>query len=264
MLNDIPARWRTVSNKGTMQLLGASLDPRMVSMVEVAARVTDAQIQRASALSHRAMVEPLALAVGMSQREAESCGDVLDALQVIIDLADNLTDAEEDRSRGLDLATRYEGLPLPALQCLPPLMMAAVMGALPGLFPAPRRAQAAALRTTSVLSRMVLGQLAPGDSRERIDGASGQQGLLLCLPLWLTHDGSPEADRRLREVERWAFLFGCTWQLHQDVLDAPSDRRAQSALARGILAVRAAWPTMAPFREHEALAPEALMAGGLC
>ncbi len=260
----VPQAWRTVSNPGTLSLFARALDPALVSMVRVAAEVTDASLRRAGAVTHRALVEPIAAACGLSPEQASACGDVLDALQIVIDLADNLTDVEIDRARGIDGLGRYAPVPTAALHCLPPLMMAAAVGSFPGLFPAPLRAQAAALRTTTVLGRMVLGQVAPEGSDARVDGASGQQGLLVCLPLWLTHDGSAAHDARLRSVERWAFLYGRTWQLYQEVLDHPGDSSRRQELHRGQLATRAHWPTVSPFRSGDPLAQEAVLAGGLC
>jgi len=260
----IPPSWRTVANPGTFALFTRALDPALVSMVQVAASVTDNSLRRAGAVTHRALVEPIAAACGLTPAQASACGDVLDAFQIVIDLADNLTDIEIDRARGIDGLGRYAPVPVPALHCLPPLMMAAAVGSFPGLFPAPLRAQAAALRTTTVLGRMVLGQMAPEGSEARVDGASGQQGLLVCLPLWLSHDGSAAHDARLRSVERWAFLYGRTWQLHQEVLDHPGDSSRQQELYRGQLATRAHWPQVSPFRSGETLAQEAVLAGGLC
>jgi len=261
---EVPRAWRTVANPGTMALFTRALDPDLVAMVRVAAAVTDASLVRAGAVTHRALVEPLAAACGLNADSARACGDVLDALQIVIDLADNLTDVEIDRARGIDGLGRYAPVPAAALHCLPPLMMAATLATFPGLFPAPLRAQAAALRATTVLGRMVLGQVAPEGSAARVDGASGQQGLLVCLPLWLTHDGSTAHDARLRAVERWAFLLGRTWQLHQEVLDHPGDPSRERELWRAQITTRAHWPAVAPFRRGEALAQEAVFAEGLC
>ncbi len=86
----------------------------------------------------------------------------------------------------------------------------------------------------------------------------------MCLPLWLTHDGSAAHDARLRAVERWAFLLGRTWQLHQEVLDHPGDPSRERELWRAQITTRAHWPAVAPFRRGEALAQEAVFAEGLC
>lgn len=62
----------------------------------------------------------LAVGLGLPMSFASRAGTVLDALQPVVDLADNLADEALDRARGIELARRYPDVPRDALPSLPP------------------------------------------------------------------------------------------------------------------------------------------------
>lgn len=248
----IDPRHRTVRHPSTEALFG-DFEAPVRPWIDAVMAVTDAGIAARGGLTHRALVEPIARAAGLDDGAVERCGAILDATQVLIDLADNLADVAEDRARGrapLDSA----GVPEASLHCLPAALACAVMNAIHEGFPPPLRGAAAARRTLAVLGRMIAGQAAPAGSDARVDLASGMQGLLACLPLWLTHRDTPAEGERLAAIERWAFAFGRTWELRQIVAESPASLPARARLRAACDEARAAWPAVSPFRPGEALA----------
>jgi hypothetical protein len=254
----INPRHRTVQHASTRALFSA-LEPPVDGWVGSVMAATDASIAARGGVTHRALIEPIARAVGLPDEMVDRCGAVLDAAQVMIDLADNLADATEDLARGRAPLALAASIPPAALFCMPAVLAGCVIGGIHRSFPPPLRGAAAATRATTVFGRMVTGQAAPARSDERVDLASGMQCLLCCLPLWLTFDDSPGARARLMEVERWAFAYGRTWELRELAREAPGDGEAARRFREACQHARAAWPTAAPFTVGEALAVEVLL-----
>jgi hypothetical protein len=204
----------------------------------------------------------IAAGLGLPLSFASQAGTLLDALQPLVDLADNLADEAHDRARGIALESRYPGVPREVLYSLPPLMMACVVSALHEDFPPPRhRTHEASKRLLDVLSRMTEGQGQSLSHPDRVDNISSRQATLMCLPLWL-HASVKLDDPRLARVERWAFTYGRLWQLHQDVTDVPEDRAPKDRFSAALDVAREVWPDFAPFTHGGALSVEALLPRG--
>ena len=251
-------RHRTVHHASTLSLFDA-LEAPLDGWVRAVMASTDATLAARGGTTHRALVEPIARAVGLDERTADRCGAILDAAQLMVDLVDNLTDATDDAARGLAPLAPCAAVPAAALFCMPGVLAGCMMGGFQRFFPAPLRSVAAASRATTLFGRMVAGQAADAASDARVDLASGMQALLCCLPLWLVFDDSPAHRARLVEVEGWAFAYGRTWQLREDVAAAPDDAHTAARYRDGCARARAAWPRCAPFREGDVLAMRALV-----
>lgn len=252
------ARYRTVLHPSTLSLFEA-LERPLIDWVRAAMTCTDATLVARGGVTHRCLVEPIARAVGLDDATADRCGAVLDAAQVMVDLVDNLTDAPQDRARGIEPLAALATVPREALFCLPSVLAGCVMSGIHRLFPPPLRGGAAATRAITVFGRMVAGQVAPDGSDARVDLASGTQALLCCLPCWLVFDDSPSHRDRLVELERWAFAYGRTWELRELSEASPDDL---AALARYRLArdrARSVWPRGTPFAEGDPLSVGALL-----
>jgi hypothetical protein len=252
------ARHRTVQHPSTLSLFDA-LEAPLDGWVRAVMRATDATLTSRGGVTHRALVEPIARAVGLDDVATDRCGAVLDAAQVMVDLVDNLTDVGKDRARGLDPLAPVATIPAAALFCLPSVIAGCMMSGIHRFFPSPLRGGAAAARATTVFGRMVAGQAADDGSEARVDLASGMQGLLLCLPLWLVFDDSAPQRARLVEVERWAFEYARTWELREAADGAPRDPVAAQRHRDACVRARAAWPTGAPFEDGAALSTRELL-----
>jgi hypothetical protein len=204
----------------------------------------------------------LAVARGVSMADASHAGALLDALQPVIDLADNLADEALDEATGVGLASRYPGVPRETLHGLAPLMLGCVVAALHDGFAAPRHDPSyAARRLLDTLALMTHGQGLSLDAPERVDHISGKQGTLLCLPLWLMPSAVREgADTAA--IERWAFAYGRLWQLRQDARES-ANAAATARYRSAVDALRAAWPGGAPFVPGGALSATALLGEAL-
>lgn len=204
----------------------------------------------------------LALGFGVPRATASRAATLLDALQPLVDLADNLADEPLDLARGITLESRYPDVPRDALYSLPALMMACVTASLYEDFPSPEhRPREAAARLLDVLARMTEGQGQPLSHPERVDNISSRQATLLCLPLWL-HAPLALDDPRLARAERWAFAYGRLWQLHQDVVDAPGDPKPRARFDGALAEAREAWPDFEPFARGGSLSREQLLPRG--
>lgn len=234
------------------ELLAAHASPAVRRWAGLAARGAEAQMTASRARPHRALLAPLAAAAGVHGARWRALSGVLDALQVLVDLTDNLTDIDEDTRRGVDRMAAYGDAPRAALHALPALLLGAVVHALHEAFHAPWRGEEAARRLLSTLSVMIEGQAAPHPSAERVRGASGAQGAVVALPLWVL---PPEADAAAHAdtVEAWGRRYWEVSERWQRVLDAPNDAASRDALREAIDALEAAWPTWTPFT-HGALA----------
>lgn len=201
-------------------------------------------------VSHGYLVWHLAVGLGWRPADATRLGLLLEALQVAIDLADNLADEAKDRATPGRPAYQdfYRGVPRETLMCLPALLVGAVVQGLHEQLPAPRFAPARAAREVlATLAAMSVGQGLPDGDPLRVDAIAGQEGRLLCLPLWLMPAPTPEDEARTRAVERWAVTWARTWQLHIDVREAPGDAGARERLRDGITRCRGCWPSFPPF-----------------
>lgn len=226
---------------GVRAVFARSLPPELVPLVGRVFALTEAKL--AGGVSHGLVVRRLAEGLGLPSADARKLGIVLDALQPGIDLTDDLADLELDRAAGKPHVAVLEAIPIGLRTCLPALMLAAVYAALPALFPGNPQVGAALQRITEILGRMTRGQGRPARTTEHVDDVAGEQGRLLCLPLWL-FPGEPARDAA---IEAWAFAYGRIWQLRLDAREAPRSPRARTALQDGLRAARAAWPEFAPF-----------------
>ncbi len=226
---------------GVRAIFARTLPPELVPLVGRVFALTEVKLR--GAVSHGLVVRRLAEGLGVPSDDARKMGIVLDALQPGIDLTDDLADLELDRAAGKAHVAVIDAMPVGLRTCLPALMLGCVYAALPALFPDNPRTALAAQRITEILGRMTRGQGLPARSAAHIDDVAGQQGRLLCLPIWL----SPGEAARDAALDRWAFLYGRIWQLRLDAREAPRSTRARAALAEGLAAVRAEWPAFAPF-----------------
>lgn len=238
-------------------------DPSRAWVAAVCAETARAHASLRAPVSLGYLAFRLAAGLGRPLAFASRAGTLLDALQPVVDLADNLADEELDRARGLDLARRYPDVPRDVLPSLPALMTACVVSALHEDFPAPAyRPREAAARLIAALAAMARGQGTPLDAPTRVDDIAGRQAELLCLPLWLDPAGPPDEAGRAA-VARWAFRYGRLWQLRQDVLEAaPGDDAPRGRFDDASREAAAAWPGFAPFSPGGALSREALLGGG--
>jgi hypothetical protein len=233
-------------------LLETHASPAVRRWAGLAALGAEAQMTASRARPHRALLSPIAAAAGIEGANWRVLSGTLDALQVLVDLTDNLTDIEEDTRRGVDRMTAYGDAPRAALFALPALLLGAVVHSLHDGFRSPWRGDEAARRLLSTLSTMIEGQAAPQSSAERVHGASGAQGAIVALPLWVL---PPEAAaaRHTESVEAWGRRYWEVSERWQRVLDAPGATAPRDALRDAIDALEAAWPTWTPFA-HGALA----------
>jgi hypothetical protein len=226
-----------------------------------AARVFAAELRARSASPHRLVALDLARAWGLDAPRADCIGNALDVIQVAIDVADNLADEDEDRALGRDVGGRYATIPRAFLICLPAALMSSVFALLAAEFSGAqfdlRRAAALLART---LAEMAEGQAAT-ELSEKIRLASGKQGLLLCLPAWLTHDQQHPIS--LAELELWAMAFGRSWE-HGERLRCRSSADARQAWNDARFDVERSWPKAHPFDDHGPLARQRLLAPMMC
>jgi hypothetical protein len=96
---------------------------------------------------------------------------------------------------------------------------------------------------------------------EKIRLTSGKQGLLLCLPAWLTADAQHPVP--LQQLELWATAFGRSWE-HLERLRTLQNNAAKQAWNAAHFELHQLWPTVAPFDEHGALARQRLLAPMMC
>jgi len=201
-------------------------------------------VGRRGYVSHAELAAPLVAWSGAP----DGCVAVLELLQVAIDLEDNLVDWDIDRLAQLPEHKRYDS-PRDALHPVPALLVAIAIAELARLGPSGPHACALLCR---VLDAMTAGQAAPEESAERVALASGEQGLLLCLPVWLmVHD--PAIAAATRSVEDWARAFGATWELRE--------RSDAYALQRAASRARFLWPELPPFLEPPLRAGDLLPRG---
>lgn len=201
-------------------------------------------------VSHGWLVWNLAVGLGHTPADATRMGLLLDALQAAIDLADNLADEPRDRRTPgrRPYQDLYAGVPRETLLCLPALVVGAVVQGLHEELPAPRHDPARAAREVlATLAAMSVGQGLPDGDPGRIDAIAGQEGRLLCLPLWLRPSPTADDEARTRTVERWAVAWARTWQLRIDVAERPGDVAAAARLRDGLQRCRAVWPAFPPF-----------------
>jgi hypothetical protein len=226
-----------------------------------AASVFAAELQARGASPHRLVAEDLARAWGLDERHALAVGSTLDVVQVAIDVADNLADEEEDAALGRNVQERYAGIPRPFLLCLPAALLSAAQARLVAEFSDPVYDLERTLRRMCwALAEMAEGQAAT-EVDEKIRLTSGKQGLLLCLPAWLT----PDLDHpiALDHLEHWATAFGRSWE-HQERLRGRVTVEARQAWFAARFEAEQAWPRVYPFDEHGPLARERLLAPMMC
>ncbi len=231
-----------------------------VAQLRIVAHEHDRQyVAMGGGVTHGWMAYTVATGLGLPEDLARGAGEVLDAMEPAIDLADNLADTDLDRHLGRDPDARYPGVPKEVLPSLPALIVGACVASLHARFPAPTwRAPYAAGRLLGVLGRMTHAQGLPLDHPDRNDALSGEAGLLWCLPLWLLPEDHPTA-RRAPRLERWARQFGSTIQLGRDVAENPDEPAHRERLETARAAARAIWPRTAPFRAQDPLAADRLL-----
>lgn len=227
-----------------------------------AARVFAAELQTRGASPHRVVVEALGLAWGLDGPRIETLGAVLDLVQVAIDVADNLADEQEDRALGRDVDARYASIPRPFLICLPSALINTAFVRLTADFAAPQYDLCRATRRFAwALAQMAEGQAA-NTLEEKIRLASGKQGLLLCLPAWLTPD-EREHPVGLDALETWATAFGRSWE-HQERMRTLANNAAKQAWNAARVELGQLWPKVPPFDDDGPLARERLLAPMMC
>jgi hypothetical protein len=222
-----------------------------------------AQLADASALPHRFITDHYSRELGFDAREIDALGNALDLLQVSFDLADNLADRELDAALGRSYLASCDDIPFASLLCLPAVLSNCAIAILYEHFPSDRFNPGVAVSKASLaIGAMVRGQGEPANSAQRIELVSGRQGLLLCLPFWLASDPS-SLPCTVSDFEAWAYLFGCTWELHQVHLEENTES-SRTAWHRAVAEARLAWPSFGPFAAGGPLAPQATMSGCLC
>lgn len=238
---------------GVAELYGRCLQAELLGYVREAATALDLQYALESGGdSHGLRIFRLARGLGMPATFASRCGVLIDALQIIVDLTDNLADAEQDRAAGRGLEAVYARIPSAVLPALPPLMMAAWLEGLSSSFPEAEAETSATRRwVIELLARMTLGQGRAFRDPRRIDEISGAQGRLYALPLRLWHHTTPTSAARTEAIERWGFEYGRTWQLQRDVLEHAGDEEREGALAEAKARARAVWPRFMPFEDGQ-------------
>lgn len=160
----------------------------------------------------------------------------LDWLQLAIDIADNVVDDP-------GTAEGYPGDLVPTISCLPALLLGEVVLELTTL----PHGRYAAERLLRVMATMASGQSQLG--ADKLKATAGEQGLLLCLPLWLM--GS-ERQPEFAAVEKWARTLGRAWELWQQASEEDSQRSRERAFS-ATLELTHAWPRQTPFFHGEAL-----------
>lgn len=240
-----PAPLSALFTPGVRALFTRSVPPELLPYIAQVFTMTERK--QAGGVSHGLVVRRLAEGLGLPSDEARKMGIVLDAMQPGMDLADDLADLEQDRAEGRPHVAELEAMPIGLRTCLPTLMLGAVYAGIPVLFPRPE-ATVVLQRLTEILGKMVRGQGRPARTAAHIDDVSGEQGRLMCLPIWL-YPGAPERDAA---IERWAFAYGRLWQLRIDAREAPRSPRARAALLEGLATARQAWPDFAPFGAGQA------------
>ena len=223
-----------------LDYLGEPSDIRPVTTVAIESFVRD--LLDRGAVPHSVLTLRLAQWARLDPDQQDLVVNVIDALQVAIDVADNVSDMEEDLHAG---RRHYPTSLVPSLVCLPALIVGKVVADLHTKTPlgAP-----AAQRVLTVLSEMAVGQSRCG--RDRIRRTSATQGLLLCLPLWISTHISPT---ECSVVERWAIALGETWQKLQLALELDT-ANTRSAYRGACSRLRQAWPMHYPFRRGDDLA----------
>lgn len=245
-----------------VECLGDYLPPAPRQWACSAARVFATELKTRGASPHRVVVEAVSQAWGLDGPRIDTLGAVLDLVQVAIDVADNLADEEEDVALGRDVAARYASIPRPFLICLPSALINTAFVRLSADFPAPRYDLARATRRFAwALAQMAEGQAA-SSLEEKIRLASGKQGLLLCLPAWLTPDES-EHPVALDALETWATAFGRSWE-HQERMRTLANNSAKQAWNAARFELEQVWPEVPPFDEHGPLARQRLLAPMMC
>jgi hypothetical protein len=246
--SNVPA---SIFSPGVAALYGAFLPPTTLRAVARVARATDRQhAQAATDHTHGFRIFQLGVALGLGAAHASRCGVTMDALQIAIDLLDNVTDEDLDASEGRDWASAYRGIPRETLTALPSLLIGCVVASLPLSFP-PREHPTAEATTflLGVLDRMARGQGLALTHPERVDCIAGEAGRLYTLPLRLAPSQTVEVRRRTEAVDRWGFEFGRYWQLEREVVERPRARRWVPLRGRALGRTRAAWPTFPPFSD---------------
>lgn len=234
-------------------------DEVVLSYVRVASHALDAQYRRDSGTTtfgHR--VFRLAMGLGFPPHFASRCGIYLDALQPVVDMADNLADVELDRARGFDTEALYRDIPLACRPALPSLMLGAWTAAFDDEFTPPFRGQATRTWILEVLANALAGQGYDFDDPNRIRTVSVSLGRLWALPLRLWGPSLPDPHDRGRVVETWGTELAVFEQLHWDRVERPKDDRCLARVAEQRARLLAAWPSFAPFRANDSYTPHSL------
>lgn len=260
----IPGRRGSFFSPGVARLYAESLDHEAVALISIAADATDRQyVDVGGGMTHGLRIYRLTLGLGLGGDLARGCGTLIDALQIAVDMADNLADEELDQAHGRCYNGLYADIPADCRPALPALMVGAVVTALFRRFPPPRfDAPYAAERLMRVLGLMTTGQGRSRSDPLRIDHISGEQGRLYALPLWVSRDGSERHDALLEVVETWGFEFGRTWQLQREVIETTNEPHWTTELERAEQRAMKAWPGFPPFTDEGLFSKARMRLGG--
>lgn len=270
-------------------VIGPIVEPKMLHYCRVIGRICvetlelrskdeESSTGREPSVSHGYLIYALALAFGYRASAASRLGQVVDVLQVMVQLTDDLADLEMDLKSGRYQTNPFREIPNEVLHCLPALFAAGSVRYLYQYFAQPEYdISGAVTQLLRVFSRMALGQgsdsaqsmkianreiyIQSDAYRQRVEQIAGQQGRLLCLPLWLLNPqgrsgGAFESDasalkdyqERLCAMESWSVAYGRIWELYSEALEHPSAPIHSLLGAAWRDAVRL-WPRFPPFEE---------------
>ncbi len=234
-------------------------DEVVLSYVRVASHALDEQYRRdagTTTFGHR--VFRLAMGLGFPPHFASRCGIYLDALQPIVDMADNLADVEIDRARGFDTEALYRDIPAACRPALPSLMLGAWTAAFDDEFTPPFLGRATRTWILAVLANSLAGQGIDFDDQRRIRSVSGALGRLWALPLRLWGPPLPDPHDRARVIESRGTELAVFEQLHWDRVERPGDASCEERVAEQRARLLATWPSFAPFGPTGAFTPQSL------
>jgi hypothetical protein len=198
-----------------------------------------------------ASVARVAMALSIPDPIVRKVGYWVDILEIAVDLADNLADAEEDRALGRDPTAPYHGLAPATLFSLPLLLVSTAIADLAS-WPVPiEHVRYTHGRLIPALDRLTRAQARPFGDPRRYDEGSASRGVTVLLPLWMTFGPAWPDDPRFAALEAWQPAWSRTWQARQDVAEGRLDPATYRTL---VDQATAAWPDFPPFQPGQALA----------
>jgi len=229
--------------------------PELVRWSCAAASAFEAQLRDTAGVTHREVARPISEWLGFTPSEHDAIGDSLDLLQVAFDLADNISDAEEDRRLGRGYNDAYAEIPKAVCISLPAYLIATACESLRRCFePSGHSVSVALGNVHQVLGSMLLGQ-SMQDPVRKAELVSGSQARLLCLPAWLRTDHPLLQPNRLEGLHRWAESWGTSWQLGFEFAEQRT-AHLHALWLRSTRLARAEWPPFGPFVPGQTLAAD--------